>query len=323
LEIHLENLGYVYMNSKPSTCSPQCVPSDRETTAWIRTASTKPPGEFYEQIIRAIYTAILQPGDLAIDCGAHHGLHTIPMSDLVGSSGRVLAIEAIPELAERLALRAKGNGHTNIEVVPEAIGSREGRATFSLVKDEPGYSGLRLRDDLPSGLETSVATIEVTVTTLDGLLANSRHRVRLVKMDLEGGEYHALQGAASMLKDHRPLVILEHGGEHAAKWYGYTRDDWFALFERADLVVFDLFGRPLLPEHWRFNIPWYCIAAARGSDDEKFVRSDLRELIRTAHGKWRRERFNRVGRLIRHPIRTCGPRFNRVKQWIKQRVRSA
>src|SRR5262249_19287220 len=43
--------------------------NDRETTAWIRAANTKPLGEFYEQIIRAIYTAILQPGDLAIDCG--------------------------------------------------------------------------------------------------------------------------------------------------------------------------------------------------------------------------------------------------------------
>jgi hypothetical protein len=117
-----------------------------------------------------------------------------------------------------------------------------------------------------------------------------------------------------MLKDHRPLVFFEQGADRAAKWYGYTRDDWFALFERADLVVFDLFGRPLLPEHWNFILP-YGIAAARGSDDERFVRSDLQELIRTTHGKWKRERFfNRVRRLIRHPIRTCGPRFNRVKQ---------
>src|SRR5262249_25822552 len=123
----------------------------------------------------------------------------------------------IPELAEGLALRAKDNGHTNIEVVAEAIGSREGRATFSLVKGALAYSGLRLRDDLPSGLETSVAAIEVTVTTLDSLLANSQRRVRLVKMDLEGGEYHALQGAASILKDHRPPVVFERGGRACRK----------------------------------------------------------------------------------------------------------
>jgi len=85
-QLHGATIRGNYMNSRPPACSPQCVPSDRETTAWIRAANTKPLGEFYEQIIRAIYTAILQPGDLAIDCGANHGVHTIPMSDLVGSS---------------------------------------------------------------------------------------------------------------------------------------------------------------------------------------------------------------------------------------------
>src|SRR6516165_8761913 len=30
-----------------------------------------------------------------------------------------------------------------------------------------------------------------------------------------------------------------------------------------------------------------------------------------------------TGAVQSHPIRTCGPRFNRVKQWIKQRARSA
>jgi FkbM family methyltransferase len=278
--------------------------SDQERTAWLQAQDTWPLGDFFEQIIRAIYTAILQPGDLTVDCGAHAGLHTIPMSGLVGPSGRVLAIEAIPEMAENLALHTRGSGQTNVEVVPKAIGSREGRATFSWVKGLPGHSGLRQRADLPSCLETSVATIEVPITTLDGLLANSRHRVRFVKMDLEGGEYHALQGAASMLKDHRPLVVFENARESTARLYGYTRDDWFALFEGADLVVFDLFGRPFVPEHWHArDIPWYFIAAARGSDDERFVRLELGHLIRKAH------RWHQLKR-ARH----------RIRQWIKQRV---
>ena len=187
---------------------------DQERAAWLQAADTPLlEGDFFEQIIRAIYTAILQPGDLAVDCGANVGLHTMPMSNLVGPSGRVLAIEAIPEMAESLAFHTRGGSYTNIEVVPKAIGSREGRATFSWVKGLPGWSGLRQRADLSPGLETSVATIEVPITTLDSLLANSRHRVRFVKMDLEGGEYHALQGAASMLKNHRPLVIFENGRE--------------------------------------------------------------------------------------------------------------
>jgi FkbM family methyltransferase len=276
--------------------------SDQERTTWLQAAHTPPIGAFFEQNLRAIYTAILQPGDLAIDCGAHRGVHTLPMSELVGPSGRVFAIEAIPELAESLALHAKRKGYTNVEVIPKAIGSREGRAPFSLVKNQLGYSGLRLRDDLP--FDTKVVTVEVPVTTLDGLFGNVRHRVRFIKMDLEGGEYHALQGAASLLKDHRPLVVFENGRESAARLYGYTRDDWFALLERVDLVVFDLFGRTFVPEHWRLpNVPWYFIGATRGSDDERFVRFNLQELIRSEHGKWRRGWFKRTVHVIKRRIK--------------------
>jgi hypothetical protein len=50
--------------------------------------------------------------------------------------------------------------------------------------------------------------------------------VRFVKMDLEGGEFHALQGATSILRD-RPLVILENGRESAANLYRYTSEHWF------------------------------------------------------------------------------------------------
>jgi len=41
---------------------------DQERAAWLQAADTPLlEGDFFEQIIRAIYTAILQPGDLAVD----------------------------------------------------------------------------------------------------------------------------------------------------------------------------------------------------------------------------------------------------------------
>ena len=281
--------------------------SDRETAAWLDAAYVAPAGDFLEKIIRAVYSAIVRPGDLAIDCGAHKGLHTIPLSDIVGPSGRVLAVEALPDLAELLALHARSSGYTNIEVVPQAIGSREGKSTFFFVQGAPGFSGLQQRD-LPPGAETTVLKIEVPVTTLDNLCATSGKHVRFVKMDLEGGEYHALQGAASLLRDHHPLVIFEDGGEPAAKLYGYTRDDWFALFKRADLVVFDLFGTPFTLAHWDCYRPWYAIAAARGSEDERFVRSDLRDLIRAAHRKLRWDLLNKRVR----------DQLKRARHWVAQ-----
>ena len=75
---------------------------DAERQAWMQDTHTGWLGDFFEEIINAIYSAILKPGDLAVDCGAHSGLHTFPMSKLVGLSGRVVAVEAIPDVAAGL-----------------------------------------------------------------------------------------------------------------------------------------------------------------------------------------------------------------------------
>ena len=249
---------------------------DAERQAWMQAAYIGQLGDFFEDIIRAIYSAILKPGDLAVDCGASVGIHTFAMSDVIGPSGRVVAIEAIPHLAAALAQR----GFPNADVKATAIGAAAGRASFSVVRDSSGYSGLQKRLDLPGDLAGSVDVIDVPVATLDSLLADRRQRVRFVKMDLEGGEFHALQGATSILRD-RPLVILENGRESAANLYRYTSEHWFGLFDTADFAVFDLFGRSFGRSDWRADgIPWYFIAAARGSADERFVQRRMPGLVR-------------------------------------------
>jgi len=254
---------------------------EAERQAWMQAAHIGQLGDFFEDIINAIYSAILKPGDLAVDCGANCGLHTFPMSELVGPSGRVVAVEAIPDLAAGLAQR----GFPNIDVKATAIGAAAGRASFSVVRDGIAYSGLQQRRDLPGDLAGSVDVIDVPVATLDSLLADRRQCVRFVKMDLEGGEFHALQGATSILRD-RPLVIFENGRESAANLYGYTSKDWFSLFDTADFAVFDLFGRPFYRNDWHAGgMPWYFIAAARGSADKRFVQRRAPGLVRKLYWK--------------------------------------
>lgn len=271
---------------------------DTERQAWLQAAHTGGLGAFFEDIINAIYSAILKPGDLAVDCGANCGYHTFPMSELVGPSGTVVAVEAIPDLAARLARR----GPPNIDVKAVAIGAAAGRASFSVVRDDMGYSGLQQRPGLPADLAGSLDVIDVPVATLDSLLADRRQLVRFVKMDLEGGEFHALQGSTSILRD-RPLVIFENGREGAANLYGYTSKDWFSLFDTADFAVFDLFGRPFCRNDWHTSgMPWYFIAAARGSADERFVQRRAHGLVRRLYWKKTIRRWLRPRTRIRTAI---------------------
>jgi FkbM family methyltransferase len=193
----------------------------------------------------------------------------------------VVAIEAIPELAERLAKLARGNGHLNVEVIGNAIGAIEGRASFFHVTDGSGYSGLQQRSDLPTGLEDGVVTIDVQVDKLDDILSARTKRVRFIKMDLEGGEYDAIRGGFSSIKRDRPFIVFENGRESAARLYGYQRGNWFWLFDALGFSVFDLLGRRFNPEYWEANdMPWYFIAVERRSRDERFVMRDLPKLIR-------------------------------------------
>jgi FkbM family methyltransferase len=248
-----------------------------ERKALFALAVRPPVGMFLEDIIRGIYTDILRPGDIAVDCGASWGTHTIPMSEAVGRNGRVIAIEAIPELAAHLMRWAHDRG--NMDVVGKALGSSEGRARFHVVADDSGYSGLRKRDDLPAEFSKGVTTIEVPVTTLDQIFASYKP-VRFMKMDLEGGEYHALCGAFSSIQKDRPFIVFESGRESTAQLYGYSRNDFFDLFARLGLSLFDLFGDPFGPDDWLAEgIPWNFIAVGRGSPDEGFIARRLPDLI--------------------------------------------
>lgn len=83
------------------------------------------------------------------------------MSVAVGPTGEVLAIEALPTLAEELSRKLASNGGANVTVMATAVGTREGTSSFSWVQGGDGYSGLRKRPDLPGGMETTVTEIEV------------------------------------------------------------------------------------------------------------------------------------------------------------------
>jgi FkbM family methyltransferase len=237
---------------------------------------------FFELIIRRVYEAILAPGDTAVDGGACGGIHTIPMAHRVGESGRVHAVEAHPGHAEGLRKKIDAQRLRQVTIHDVAISNERGVAEFVCVKTHPSRSGLRKLDlsFLPVPAETE--TVQVKRVLLDDIVSSDRGPWRFCKLDLEGGEYHALLGGQSAITQHRPFIVFENGREVAAKPYGYTCEDWFSLFERLGYEVFDLFGRPFTRASWRGGrrIPWYCMAVSRAGTDVKFVADTLPRVLR-------------------------------------------
>lgn len=157
----------------------------------------------YEPSVTGHLVATLHPGDTCIDAGSHLGYETLLMAQLVGPSGRVLALEPTPETFAMLDANIERNDLHHVVAVAVAAGDAAGEARFA-------SRGTSLTNSLARHLDDDTATIEVRVDTLDALAhAHLADRpVRLVKIDVEGAEEQALAGAASLI-DRGALVLLE------------------------------------------------------------------------------------------------------------------
>lgn len=158
-----------------------------------------------EPEVVAVMARALRPGDIAIDAGANIGFFTLLMSRLVGPSGWVHAFEPWDTHVRKLNQHIELNGLTNISVYAKALWSRQEKHLFRQETDT-GENKITL-----SGNE---GCLTVWATTLDHELVNVV-APRLIKLDIEGSEQHALEGATKLLDSHPPPYIIAELNEPA------------------------------------------------------------------------------------------------------------
>ena len=144
---------------------------------------------------------------LAIDGGAHVGTWTVPMSQ---HFAKVISFEPSPDTYEALVHNV---GHLdNVECHNQALGRSEGRVTMVLDGFERAIemknTGARFTRE--GGLVERITIDSLDLPALDFL-----------KLDIEGGEVDALEGARKTLLKYRPTVLFED--KHHWKRYGYER----------------------------------------------------------------------------------------------------
>lgn len=156
--------------------------------------------ERYDVETAEVLRRVLGPDSVCIDVGAHCGDILKMMVDFA-PNGRHHAIEALPDLADKLATQ-----FPDVLVHSCAVANETGEHLFNFVSDNPGFSGLRRRS-YPRD-DYDIHTIQVPVRRLDDLIpANTM--VRLIKADIEGGEYDAFLGAQRTIKRCKPLIVFE------------------------------------------------------------------------------------------------------------------
>lgn len=141
---------------------------------------------------------LLRPEDLFCDVGANVGSYTILAAGVCGA--RTASIEADPGTAKTLLRNIEANSLTQlVELFTVAVGASEGEVRFTIGKDA-------MNRVAESG---DTLTRLVRQRRLDDLLAD-RNPV-FMKIDVEGYEEQALQGAETLLSN-QSLVAIETEG---------------------------------------------------------------------------------------------------------------
>lgn len=164
-----------------------------------------------EPTIQELLARQIEPCTVVWDIGANVGFFTLIASRLVGEGGQVVAFEPLPANYDAIRENLLLNGITNVQVEAIALGDEVGRATLSVY----GANTLAKLDGPeqaePSPGRARLQKLEVPVSTIDAQLERFPAPA-LVKMDIEGGEAAALQGAKRLLTEVRPTLVCElHG----------------------------------------------------------------------------------------------------------------
>ena len=182
-----------------------------------------------------LYTAgavRIKEGDIVLDCGANVGVYT--RRALKQGARIVVAIEPAPQNIEVL----KRNFSSEIEqgrviVYPKGVWDKDDMLVLHQHSDNSAADSFMINQEKDKA-ETHASDEKLSLTTIDKLVAELKlDRVDFIKMDIEGAEVKALNGARETIAKFHPRMALStyHDPSHPAEvpkavragWTGYTQ----------------------------------------------------------------------------------------------------
>lgn len=161
-------------------------------------------------------------GVVALDLGANIGTHTVAWARTMRDWGRVLAVEAQERVFYALAGNIALNNLFNAKAMCAVVSARDGWLNVPVLDHQrpASFGSLELirATDEDIGQIPQVHTV-VRMLTIDFI--SEGDRVDLIKLDIEGMEVTALEGAESTIERCRPVIFAEWlkcGQERLRTW---------------------------------------------------------------------------------------------------------
>jgi len=146
------------------------------------------------------------PGAVALDCGANIGIFSMEWARSMEGWGSIIAFEPQERLFYALAGNLAINNLFNVKAWNKAVGAECGIAEIPTVDYcvPNHFGGISMKDGVGSG--QSLPKVPVEVLTIDSLQLD---RVDFIKLDIEGMEAEALEGARDTVMRSKPFMLCE------------------------------------------------------------------------------------------------------------------
>ncbi len=197
-------------------------------------------GELYEPELQQallnlfVLNKLRNTKNIFADVGANIGLHTAFVKKFYPDM-EIMAFDPSPFSAMYLDLTLQLNKITNVKFEKFALSDKNGKLDFYSFGEESSADALKNTNRV-HGVKPIV--IEVETKKLDEVTFGSS-KPTVIKMDCEGAELNILKGAINILKQTRPLIILEIHPINK-KAFHVTNEDIFFFVEEMNYILLSL-----------------------------------------------------------------------------------
>jgi FkbM family methyltransferase len=170
--------------------------------------------------------SILKKDSTFIDIGTNKGIYLYQAEKII-KTGKIIGFEPNKKMVEFASKLFKTS-----KIYPLAISSKTGIATLYIPKKGEGLQDTRASLEV---MNDNVEKIEIETITLDEWASeNDINKIDVVKIDVEGHEFDAIQGCKIVLQKMKPVFIIEIELRHA----NYTIHDIFEFIKGYGYSVF-------------------------------------------------------------------------------------
>ena len=141
---------------------------------------------------------------LFLDCGSNYGFYSF-YSASISKNNEVIAIEASKKTFETFKKNLSLNNFLNIKFYNKAISDADG-LIIKFNESQNDWESSQVHSEFKLNSVSEVESIKIDTIVDEYNLSNY---IAVIKLDLEGNEFGALDGALKFIKQASPLIIIE------------------------------------------------------------------------------------------------------------------